>query len=188
MARRSLAAATALLMLAGTVHGAEVIAGKWQKVDLLTAGSPILIKTIYAEQVECLYFSSNRETLLIVETHGVQRRISKEVIETVTALEYDDTLANGMVLGLAAGLCAALLMALVPRDPSASNRATTAVFGGVLFGLSGMGIGALADFHHKGREVLYRAPSPRTGSGDREKNPESSRDEFPLIQGERLAK
>jgi len=167
MTRSLVAAATAIVLLAGPLRGSEIIHGRWEKVDLLTAASPILIKTIYAEEIDCLYFSSDRETLLIVETSGVQRRIAKAVIERVTAREYDDTLTNGMILGLAAGIGAALLVALVPKD-STSSRTTTGIFGGVLFGLSGMGIGAMVDFHHKGSEVIYQAPKAPAGTGRRD--------------------
>jgi hypothetical protein len=157
MSRKFISAAMAFLFLTGFLPVADVIPGKWQKVDLLPAGSPITIKTIYGEQVPCTYFGSDRETLLIVETRRNQRRIRKAEIETIIAEKYDDRLVNGAVIGLSAGVAFALLLSLARGETSHHDRVTLAVFGSVLFGLCGMGVGTLVDYQHQGREVVYRA-------------------------------
>jgi hypothetical protein len=126
-------------------------------VDLLLAGSEIIIKTKYSELLAVRYFGSDWETLLIVDARGGQRRISKAVIESITAEEYDDSLVNGALLGLSAGVGLALLLALISRNWAGHSRGANAAFGGILFGLGGMGIGSLIDYHHRGREVIYLA-------------------------------
>jgi hypothetical protein len=161
MFRKFTAAALAFLLLTCSLPAAEVVPGKWQKVDLLPAGSPITIKTIYGEQVPCTYFSSDRETLLIVETLGNQRRIRKAEIESIFAEKCDDRLINGAVIGLSAGVASALLLALARGDSSHQDKVGTAVYGSILFGLCGMGIGTLVDYHHQGREEVYRAAKNR---------------------------
>ncbi len=158
MIRRFLSLAMAFLLLACSLPAAEVIRGKWQKVDMLPAGSPIIIKTRYGEKLECTYFDSNRESLLVVETGRGQRRIRKEDVESVIAEKYDDSLVNGAVIGLSAGVAAALLAAALSKDALHRSRVNIAVFGSVLFGLSGMGIGALVDYRYRGSEVIYLSP------------------------------
>ena len=161
MIRRLLSIAVAFPLLVCSLPAAEVIPGKWQKVDLLPAGSPIIIKTRYGEKLECAYFDSNRESILIVETGAGQRRIRKEDVESIIAQKYDDRLLNGALIGLSVGVAVALLTAALSKDALHRSRVDIALFGSALFGLSGMGIGALVDFHHKGSEVIYVAPKKR---------------------------
>jgi hypothetical protein len=157
MFRKLISAAMAFLLLIVSLPAAEVIPGRWQKVDLLPAGSPITIKTIYGERVPCTYFGSDRETLLIVESRSNQRRIRKTEIESIIAEKYEDRLINGAVIGLSAGVASALLLSLARKNAPHRDRVNLAVFGSVLFGLSGMGIGTLVDFQHSGREEIFRA-------------------------------
>ena len=155
MIRRFLSLAVASSLMICSLPAAEVIPGKWQKVDLLPAGSPIIIKTRFGEKLECSYFDSNRESILVVENGRSQRRIRKEDVESIIAQKYDDRLLNGAVIGLSAGVAAALLTAALDKDGLHRNRVNMAVFGSVLFGLAGMGIGTLIDYHHRGSEVIY---------------------------------
>jgi hypothetical protein len=140
-----------------TLPAGEILRGRWQLVDALSAGSPITIQTSAGEQLPCLYFSSDRESILIVETRGGQRRILKSSIESVTAEKYDDRLRNGAILGIAAGVGVAMCLGMIPKDMTQRNRVNMMTFGSVLFGLTGMGLGTLVDFHHKGRQVIYQA-------------------------------
>ncbi len=160
MIRRSLSLTLALLLVAGSLPAAEVIPGKWQKVDLLPSGSPIIVKTRYGEKIECIYFDSNRDSLLVVEASGNYRRVRKEEVESVVAEKYDDSLANGAIIGLSAGVGVAMLTAAFSKDALHRSRVNIAVFGSVLFGLLGMGIGTLVDYHHRGNELIYVAPKP----------------------------
>lgn len=155
-----LSAAMALLLLGCTMPvSAQVIPGRWEKVDNLPAESEIIIKTRYGEVVECMYFSSDRETLLIVETGARgQRRILKSSVEKVTASKYDDRLTNGALIGLSAGAGFGALLASISRSASLGNSAGDRVLGAAVFGVLGMGVGALIDYEHRGREVLYEAP------------------------------
>jgi hypothetical protein len=158
MARRTASAVTILFFFASTLRAAEVIPGRWEKIDLLASGSPITVRTRYSEVIQCTYYDSNRESLLVVETSGAQRRIRKEEVETVIAEQYDDSLKNGMLIGLAAGVAGAIAMASASKDALHRSSANIAVFGSILFGLMGMGVGALADYEHKGRELIYQVP------------------------------
>lgn len=161
MARRTLVALMAFVLPICNLSSAEVVRGKWQKVDNLAPASPITITTRPGERLKCTYFSSDRETLLVVEAGGKQRRIPKSVIQTVIAEKYDDRLINGAVVGLIGGITSAALLATLPKDMSHRTRVTTGIFGGVLFGLTGLGIGALIDYHHQGSEVIYQALPPK---------------------------
>jgi len=158
MARRCAATVVAILLVTGSLPAAEIIRGKWQKVESLPAGSPIVIRTLQGEQIECTLFGSDSETLLIVEVTGIQRRIGKSMVQSIVASRYDDRLRNGAIIGLSAGLGFTALLATLPSYRHPNDRATVAIFGAVLFGLSGMGLGTLVDHEHQGRELVYEAP------------------------------
>jgi hypothetical protein len=158
MIKRAVSVATILFLLTSTLGAAEVIPGRWEKVDLLASGSPIIIRTRYSEVIQCKYFDSNRETLLVVEASGAQRRIRRDEVENIVAEQYDDGLRNGMLIGMSAGVAGAILLATASKDALHRSRANIAVLGGVLFGLMGMGVGSLIDYEHKGRELIYQAP------------------------------
>lgn len=162
MIRRFLSLTLTFLLLAGFLSAAEIIAGKWQKVDLLPSGSPIIIKTRFGEKIECTYFDSNRDSILVVDRGGNNRRIRKEEVASVIAEKYDDRLVNGAVIGLSAGVAVAMLTAAFSHDAFHRSRANIAIFGGALFGLSGMGIGTLVDYHHRGNELIYLSPGQET--------------------------
>jgi hypothetical protein len=157
MFRRRLCTAIVMSLICGSLQAAEVIPGRWQLVDMLPAGSPVTIKTTAGEQVSCLYFYSDRESVLVVENQGSQRRIPKSIIESVVAEKYDDSIRNGALLGAAAGVGFAVIAAIAPGDMTHRTRVNVGTFGSVLFGLCGMGVGALLDFHHRGRELIYQA-------------------------------
>ncbi len=156
--RKFLSAAMVVLLLAGSGRAADVIRGKWQKVDVMPSGTPIILKTTGGERVECTYISSDREMVLVVEADDRPRRIRKAEVESIVAEKYEDRLLNGAVIGLSAGVAIALVTAAVSTEVNHRDRAGFAVFGGVLFGLAGMCVGSLVDAHHKGREVVYLAP------------------------------
>jgi hypothetical protein len=157
MLRKFLSGILACLLATCTLPAAEILPGRWQLVDALPAGTPITIQTRAGERLPCLYFSSDRESLLVVQDRGGQRRILKSTIESVVAEKYDDRLRNGSILGMAAGVGVAVCLATIPGDMTRRNRVNMTTFGSVLFGLCGMGLGALIDFHHKGRQLIYQA-------------------------------
>jgi hypothetical protein len=139
---------------------AQVIPGKWQKVELLPAGSPIVIKTFSGEVLDCFYFHASREILLVVESISKeQRRIPKSTVRQIIAKDYDDRLLNGGLTGLVAGAAAGILITSVTDTARNNNTAGDHVLGALLFGLLGMGFGSLIDYKHKGREVVYEAPA-----------------------------
>jgi hypothetical protein len=139
-----------------------VIPGRWEKVDYLQSGTQVVIALNTGERLECVFVSSDRDSLLVVEIHGDQRRVRKSLVETVTAEKYDDRLANGAILGLLAGVGGAAALSAIPQGISRDDRVTYAVYGSILFGLGGLSIGTLVDHSHKGRELLYEAPKKNT--------------------------
>lgn len=157
MARKCISTVLALLIPLCSLPAADVIPGRWEKVDFLVSKTPVLIKMSSGEEFEATFFSSDRAVLLVVDAGGGLRRVRKAEVETVIADKYDDRLKNGAISGLLVGVGGAALLTFVPRDSEHDRRVSTAVFKGVLLGMVGMGLGALVDYHHKGREVLYEA-------------------------------
>jgi hypothetical protein len=156
--RMQICAVLISVMLTGSARAGGVIPGRWEKVDLLLSGTPIVISLNTGERLSCTYISSDREWLLVVEIQGDQRRIHKYSVDRVIAEKYDDRLVNGAILGLVLGVGSAVSLATIPRGMSRNDRVTYGVYGTVLFGLAGMSAGALLDRTHQGRELLYEAP------------------------------
>ncbi len=157
MTRKCISAVLAFLVLLCSLPAADVIPGRWEKVDLLISKTPILVKMRSGEQFEATFFSSDRNVLLVVETGGALRRVRKAEVDTVVAEKYDDSLKNGVITGLLVGVAGAALLTFAGHKPDQGSRAPTGVLRGVMLGLVGSGMGALVDYHHKGREVIFEA-------------------------------
>jgi hypothetical protein len=148
-----------LLILQTAPASAEVIPGKWQKVDLLLSGTQIILKTHYGEILDCIYFSSTDDILLVVESVSKQqRRILKSSVEKITATQYDDRLLDGSLIGLSVGTGLGLAFTSATNTARHKNSISDRVIGCALFGLLGMGLGALVDYRHRAPEVVYQAP------------------------------
>jgi hypothetical protein len=105
--------AIAILLLACSSEAAEVIRGKWQKVDLMSSGTPIILKAANGERMECTYISSDREMLLVVDTSGNPRRIRKSEVESI--IRSTMTGRSWIDIGLSVGVAAALIAAISPE-------------------------------------------------------------------------
>lgn len=137
---------------------AQVIPGRWEKVHLLPAGNEVRVYSDSGEILDCFLFSSKGEVLVVVDSLShEQHRIPKSSVQKIIAKDYDDTIKNGALIGLAAGAAGGVLFASLLDSPKHPYSAGDRVLGGLLFGLVGMGIGALIDFKHQGQEVIYEA-------------------------------
>jgi hypothetical protein len=144
---------------------AEVIPGRWEKVDGLTPGMPIIIKLKAGDRVECSFKSSSPRDITCVDEEGIERQVPKAEVQRVESTKkVGDGLRNGAWMGAGVGAACGILALYAYAD---SVTASGPIWGGesstyfLAAGLVGAGIGAAAgtavDAAIKGNEVLYKA-------------------------------
>ena len=93
MRHRNLTAAlfAVLLMLNSGLY-AEVVPGKWEKVDALTAGIEIEVKLKTGDRIDCAFKNSEPDNLSVMEPNGNVRMIPKSEVETIVSRsKYNDS-------------------------------------------------------------------------------------------------
>jgi len=149
--------ATMILLLVQLLQAAGVVPGKWSKVDMLAAGTPIEVKLKSGDRMVCAFRNSDAQALVVSDLQGSEQRLRKEDVARITGTEpFRDSVANGLWIGLGVGAGLGLLggLAVASDDPEAIAYIPLAL---AIYGAAGMGIGALVDHAIKGHEVLYEA-------------------------------
>jgi hypothetical protein len=136
----------------------EVLQGRWEKVELLPAGTQVTVYIDSGEILECYLFNTSRDILLVVTSISrEQRRIPKDSVVKIVARNYDDSLKNGAFIGLASGAATGITITALINTTRHRSGVGDRILGTLLFGLIGMGIGVLIDFRHQGQETVYEA-------------------------------
>ena len=154
--------ALAGLMLAPSTLRADVIPGRWEIVDSLEPGTPIVIKLKAGDRIECSLKAVRPDSLELVESTGRETTILKsDVKEIVSLVKKGDSLRNGVLWGLVIG-GAGGTAAGAATSKRATNEGGSGVGWAAIWGSVGAGIGALAGFlgdaARRSRPVFYRAP------------------------------
>jgi len=149
-----------LLILAATTAtsvNSGVIPGRWEKVESLEEGYPIIVTLKGWERIKGAFDGLDREALLIKKDNQQKLDLPKTAVIKVESQERtnNDSLINGPTWGaILGGGLSALGMALsddvLPPDKIAGVIALSA-------GL-GAGIGFVGDVLIKTPEVFYEAP------------------------------
>jgi hypothetical protein len=143
------------LILTLMLH-AQVIPGRWDKVDILEPGTAIIVTLQAGERLVCSFKSSGPDNLTLTDDQGSERRLPKsEIKKIVSADKYHDTTvdgtASGAVIGTGVGALLGILHA-VSTDKKSGIAPIT---------LAGTGLGALfgygADKSRQDNRVLYLA-------------------------------
>lgn len=147
-----------VLVSCGCVR-AEVVPGRWEKLDSSYPGKPIIVTLKAGDRIEGTFNSSGLDYLAVLTQGGTELRVPKsQVREVISGEKYDDGTRDGTLIGLVAGFAggAAFGGALSERVDLIA-KFTIPFFGGVGAGVGAL-LGYVADKSHKGTEVLYRAP------------------------------
>ncbi len=137
-------------------HGG-VIAGSWEKVEALQPGSPLVVTLKSGGHLEGAFKAIGPAVLALTDRVGREFSIPTSQIDSVVAPDTRDSLTNGIAIGAAIGLGAALaiLAAVGSQDgyvlPSAKVGAPL-----LLSGVGGL-VGAFVDRANKSELLLYRA-------------------------------
>jgi len=163
-ARNTLCSCAAVLLIDALLC-AQVLPGRWEKVDALAAGIPLIIKMNSGDRVEGKFQSADFDGILLTSLDGREVRLPKSGIRSIeTTVKVSDRLRNGIWIGAGAGALAGMIAMLAyARSVTASGSIWGEDTTGYLVGsaLVGAGAGALAgaavDASIKSNEVIYRA-------------------------------
>ncbi len=151
----------ALAFLVTTSLQAQVIPGRWEKVEAQKQGTELTLILHSGEQVYALLEEVTHDTVILIEEGGGQKSVTKVSIHRVETTRIDST-RNGTWIGLAIGgaagsISGAFFATALSERPMASDY----LGGALICGAIGAGIGAAIgykvdkDVDHKRPEVLY---------------------------------
>ena len=152
-----------LLLFHSVLLQAQVVPGRWEKVEAQKQGTELTLILHSGEQVYGLLEEVTRDMVIVVDEGGGQRSVTKVSIHRVETTRIDST-RNGTLIGLAIGgaagsLSGAFFATALSERPTASEY----LGGALICGAIGAGIGAAIGYKvdkasdHKRPEVLYVA-------------------------------
>jgi hypothetical protein len=163
--QKLISTALTILLTVATVQ-AEVVAGRWEKVQALPPGSAIIVSLVGGERFECTFNKIESDEILFNELNGKERRIPKGLILKIeSAAVVHDRLRNGILIGTLVG-AAVGITGMVAYGNSTTNgpvgwgdeEGPAYLLGSALVGGGiGAATGAIIDASIKHREVFYRA-------------------------------
>ena len=162
--KKSVVAFAVLLLATATVR-ADVIPGRWEIVDGLKPGTPIIITLKAGDRMECSFKGSGPADVTFADERENERRVLKtDILKIESGEKTRDGLANGALIGMGLGAAGAIGALYAFAD---SVTESGPVWGGestgyyIAAGFVGAGIGALAglavDASVKKHKVLYKA-------------------------------
>ncbi len=151
--KKSILEILALAFLVTTSLQAQVIPGRWEKLNRQPTGKQIIVTLKAGDRLECAFKESGADDLTVVTSTGSELKVAKSEVRKV---EKEDDIRNGVLIGAAVGFAGPVIVTL------ASGVDRTEVPLGFAIGVIGAGVGAavgyLLDKKRKGTEVLYQAP------------------------------
>ena len=141
---------------------ADVIPGRWEKVEVQKQGTELTLILQSGEPVYGLLKEVTHDTVIVIEEDGGQRSVTKSSIHLVETTRIDSTRSGtliGLAIGGAVGSIGGVRIVSGFSVPKASEYLQVALFCGAI----GAGIGAAIGYRvdkaadHKRPEVLYIA-------------------------------
>ncbi len=152
-----------LLLFHSVLLQAQVVPGRWEKVEAQKQGTELTLILHSGEQIYGLLEEVTTDTVIVIEESGGQRPVTKVSIHRVETTRIDST-RNGTLIGLAiGGAVGSISGGLVARASSDFPTASDFLQGFLILGPTGAGIGAAFGYtvekwvDHKRPEVLYVA-------------------------------
>ena len=138
---------------------AQVIPGRWEKVDALPQGKEIIVTLKAGDRIEYALKESGADDLTVVTSTGSELKIAKsEVSKIVGDEKIKDSLLNGALIGMGVGLGVALALLAVAASGE-GEVLESAKWGAPLLGIgAGLGVGMAVDASQQGTELLYQSP------------------------------
>ena len=135
---------------------AEVVPGRWEKVDSLTRGTGIIVSMTGGDRMECEFISSDPEGITVVDSDQSERTLPKSGVKKIQTIAKTgkNRVWDGALIGAAIGAAAGgITVAAVGTDDDSGNAAGVLLATGI-----GAGVGLGVDAAVGARETLYVAP------------------------------
>ncbi len=137
---------------------AQVIPGRWEKVDALPQGEEIIVTLKAGDRLECALKESGTSDLTVVTSTGRELKIAKSEVYRIVAEKSKDSLPNGALIGAGVGLGIALAGLAAAGSGEGDVLSSAKVFAPLLGLSAGLGVGMAIDASRQRTEVLYQAP------------------------------
>jgi len=146
-----------LVVATASSLSAGVVPGRWEKVETLEDGYPIIVTLKGWERLKGTFHGLSDEALLLVKDSGKELGLPKADVLKVESQDKpnSDSLMNGPMWGAILGGGLSALGVAVSRDDVPANEAAFVI---VLSASLGAGIGFLGDALIKTPDVFYEAP------------------------------
>ena len=105
-----------LLLFHSVLLQAQVIPGRWEKVEAQKQGTELTLILHSGEQIYGLLEEVTTDTVIVIEEGGGQRSVTKVSIHRIETTRIDST-RNGTLIGLAIGGAAGRLCRRQDRYP-----------------------------------------------------------------------
>jgi hypothetical protein len=168
MFMRSHRTAVALFIVLLTIFpcfAAEIVRGRWEKVEMLKPGTSIVVRLKAGDRMEGRYQALNGEEFKIKDFSNSERSLSKQSILSIeTAGKVEHKLRNGAIWGAVIGAPVGIVVAVKFHSSIGGRNAAWSsedkllvVAGGLVTGGIGAGLGMLINSRNKDAELLYLA-------------------------------
>ena len=143
-----------ILLVLTTSLQAQVIPGRWEKLDSQPAGKEIIVILKTGDRLDGALKESGADDLTVITSTGSELKIAKSDVEEIGTL-VEDGIRDGVLIGAAVGFAGPVIVTF------ASGVDRTEVPLGVAISVIGAEVGAavgyLLDKKRKGTQVLYQA-------------------------------
>jgi hypothetical protein len=148
-------ALSATLLLLSSHLRAQTIPGRWDMVDALNHGTPIVVILKAGDRIECSFKSSSLRDITFIDEQGIERKVPKAEVEVIeTAEKIRDGLANGTLIGAVIGAGTGFAYEASYWDWDESGAIAIPFVAAII----GAAVGAGVDGLLKKPKVLYRVP------------------------------
>ncbi len=157
--KKSILEILALAFLVTTSLQAQVIPGRWEKLDRQPTGKQIIVTLKAGDRLECAFKESGADDLTVVTSTGRELNIAKSEVREIESQEkIKDSLLNGALIGAGVGLGIALAGLAAAGSGEGEVLSSAKVFAPLLGVGAGLGVGMAIDASQQRTEVLYQAP------------------------------
>jgi hypothetical protein len=149
------------LLLAVNELRADVIPGRWDKVDSQATGTELIVKLKAGDRIECVFNKADPDNMVVRDRQGGELKFRKvDVARVETAARSNHPGRRGALIGAVAGAAPMAAIGALLGHAIGGNAGDTAQGAAILGGV-GAGIGALLGYavgkSHKDTETLYVA-------------------------------
>ena len=148
-----------LVVFSSGLLNAQVVPGRWEKLDSQPTGKQIIVILKAGDRLECAFKESRADDLTVITSTGRELSIAKSEVREIESQEkIKDSLVNGALIGAGVGLGIALA-GLAAAGSGEGEALDSAKWAAPLLGVGGgLGVGMAIDSSKQRTEVLYQAP------------------------------